>query len=101
MKYTNYRKLDKVEFLYPEWMSKDAEARLRKLFEQIQLTKELLWETVQTRNELQQELEELEKKWAKMSSFAKITFAEEEKDEIKETVHLGFNFGTEINNNLH
>ena len=101
MKYTNYRGIDKIEFKYPALMAKDAETKVRKLFEQIQLTKDLLGDAVIVAEELRTRLDELEKEWETMSNLIKVSYKEEEKEEVKGDIHLGFNFGTDINKHIH
>ena len=101
MKYTNYRVIDKIEFKYPELMAKDADTRVRKLFEQIQLTKDLLGDAVVVAEELRNRLDELEKEWETMSSLVKVTYKVEERDEVRGEINLGFNFGTDVNKHIH
>ena len=101
MKVTNYKKIDKIEFLYPELMAKDADAKLRKLFEQMQLTKDLIFEASMAADELRDRLEELEAEWNTAMNFANVTYVTEEKPEVRGEIHLGFNFGTDINKNIH
>lgn len=101
MKYTNYKKIDSIEFLYPELMSKDAQTAIRSLFEKMQMTKEMISETSMLLEELKKQFDEYDKKWNKLSSIAKVKFAVEEKGEIKNTVNIGLKMGTEINKNIH
>ena len=101
MKYTNYRVIDKIEFKYPALMAKDAETKVRKLFEQIQLTKDLLGDAVVVAEELRTRLDELEKEWETMSNLIKVTYKVEEREEVKGDIHLGFNFGTDVNKHIH
>ena len=101
MKYTNYKAIDKIEFKYPALMAKDADVKVRKLFEQIQMTKDLLGDAVIVAEELRTRLDELEKEWETMSNLIKVTYKEEEREEVKGNINLGFNFGTEVNKHIH
>ena len=101
MKYTNYREIDKIEFKYPELMAKDADVKVRKVFEQIQMTKDLLGDAVIVAEELRTRLDELEKEWETMSNLVKVTYKVEEREEVRGSINLGFNFGTDVNKHIH
>ena len=101
MKFTDYKQIDKIEFLYPELMSKDAKERVRKIHEQIQLSKDLLVDANTVANELRKKIISLEKEWELLSPLMKVTYKTIEKEEVRGEINLGFNFGTEINKNIH
>lgn len=101
MKFTDYKKIEKVEFLYPELMAKDAKERIMKLHEQIQLTEDVLAETNAVADELRKQLVEYEKEWDTISPLIKVSYGQIEKEEVKGEINLGFNFGTEINKHIH
>lgn len=101
MKFTDFKQIDKIEFLYPELMSKDAAARMVKLHEQIQLSEDLLVEANKVADELRKKIVEYEKEWNTIAPLCKITYKQVEKEEVKGKINLGFNFGTEINKHIH
>ena len=101
MKFIDYKKIEKVEFLYPELMAKDAKERIMKLHEQIQLTEDILAETNTVADELRKQLMEYEKEWETISPLIKVSYGQKEKEEVKGEINLGFNFGTEINKHIH
>ena len=101
MKFTDYKQIDKIEFLYPELMSKDAKERVRKIHEQIQLSKDLLVDANTVANELRKKIISLEKEWELLSPLMMVTYKTIEKEEVRGEINLGFNFGTEINKNIH
>ena len=101
MKFTDYKQIDKIEFLYPELMSKDAKDRVRKIHEQIQISEDLLAEANIVADELRGKIVALEKEWELLSPLMKVTYKVVEKKEVKGEINLGFNFGTEINKHLH
>lgn len=101
MKVANFRELDKVSFVYPELMSKDAELKVKNLFVEIQLTEDLLAEANKVSDELRARLKYLRNQWAALQSLVDVTFKTEEKKEIKNDVNLGFNFSADINKNIH
>lgn len=101
MKFTDYKQIDKIEFLYPELMSKDAKDRVRKIHEQIQISEDLLAEANIVADELREKIVTLEKEWELLSPLMKVTYKVVEKKEVKGEINLGFNFGTEVNKHLH
>ena len=101
MKFTDYKQIDKIEFLYPELMSKDAKERVRKIHEQIQLSEDLLAETNAVAEDLRKQIISLEKEWKLLSPLMKVTYKVIEKEEVRGEINLGFNFGTEINKHIH
>lgn len=101
MKFTDYKQIDKIEFLYPELMSKDAKDRVRKIHEQIQISEDLLAEANIVADELREKIVTLEKERELLSPLMKVTYKVVEKKEVKGEINLGFNFGTEINKHLH
>lgn len=100
MKFTNYKQLDKVEFLFPELMAKDAEAKVRKIFDQLQMSKELLAEANKVSEDLRERIITLEKEWETVMPLIKVTYKTFEKEEIKNRTNIGFKMGTEINKNI-
>lgn len=101
MKFTDYKQIDKIEFLYPELMSEDAKERVRKIHEQIQLSTDLLAETTLVAEDLRKQIASLEREWELLSPLMKVTYKVFEKEEVKGQINLGFNFGTDINKHIH
>ena len=101
MKFTDYKQIDKIEFLYPELMSKDAKERVRKIHEQIQLSTDLLAEMTISCEDLRKQIAALEKEWELLTPLMKVTYGVVEKEEVRGEINLGFNFGTEINKHIH
>ena len=101
MKFTDYKQIDKIEFLYPELMSKDAKERVRKIHEQIQLSTDLLAETTLVAEDLRKQIASLEREWELLCPLMKVTYKVFEKEEVKGQIKLGFNFGTDINKHIH
>lgn len=100
MKFTNYKQLDKIEFLFPGLMAKDAEAKIRKIFEQLQMSKELLAEANKVSDDLRERIITLEKEWETVLPLIKVTYKAYEKEEIKNRTNIGFKMGTEINKSI-
>lgn len=101
MKFTDYKQIDKIEFRYPELMSKDAKERVRKIHEQIQLSEDLLADANAVADELRKKITALKKEWELLSPLMMVTYKTIEKEEVRGEINLGFNFGTEINKNIH
>lgn len=101
MKVTNYKKLEKVEFLYPSLFAPNAEEQVKDLYAKIQKGKELLSEANAVADDLRKNILDMEKEWNNLMNVAEVTFKTEDINPIKETINIGFNFGTEINKNIH
>lgn len=100
MEFTNYKQLDKIEFLFPGLMAKDADAKIRKIFEQLQMSKELLAEANKVSEDLRERIKALEKEWETVMPLIRVTYKTYEKEEIKNRTNIGFKMGTEINKNI-
>lgn len=101
MIYTDYTKIKKVTFKVPELMSENAEAEAIKLFNDIRELKDKISDLRMEASNLEKNLKVLEAKWNILSSLLDIEFETGEKEDIQQTVNIGFNFGTEVNKHIH
>lgn len=101
MKFTDYKQLDKVEFLYPELMAENAEDRIRKMFEQRVMLEDLLADTCKSADDIRKRIAEIDKEWELISPLVRVTYKTFEKEEVKGEINLGFNFGTDVNKHIH
>ena len=101
MKYTNYKKLEKVIFRYPDLMEKNAEDKVKALFKDMEHTRELLADANSVADEYRKHLTDLEKQWQAISNMADFVYKTEDREDNTNEVNIGFNFSADINKNIH
>ena len=86
----------------PEILVSDyAEERMLKLFNDMKNKKEEIRSLRMQANELEKELNAMEDKWNTISVLFDIEYETKQKDEIKKTPTVGFNFDSSINKHIH
>ena len=101
MIYTDYTEIKKVTFKVPDMMTENAEQEVIKLFNDIKALKDKISELRMEASKLEKDLGVLEAKWNILSPLLDVEYATKEKEDIQQTVNIGFNFGTEVNKHIH
>ena len=82
-------------------MTNKAEEEVINLFERIKALKDEISGLRMEALKKDKELKILQDKWSLILPLLDIEYAMKEKEEVKEEINVGFNFGTEINKHLH
>lgn len=100
MKYTNYSKIKKINFRYPEIMAKDADSLVKELFEKLLTCKDMLAEANSVADGIRKTIKSLEEEWAAIQPLIDVVYETEDREEIINKVNIGFKMGTEVNKNI-
>ena len=101
MKFTDFKKINKVTFKYPELMREDSEQQVIDLFNRIYSLKEEIADIRTEADSKEKELLELQKKWNLIKDLISVEYETYEKDYTVESLNVGFKFSADINKNIH
>lgn len=100
MIFTDYKEIEKIEFIHPEFMSADAEQKAINLFNEIERTRDEIYSLREELDKMEASLALKEKAWENLENQMIVTFKTIEKDYKINKTNIGFNMSAEINKNL-
>lgn len=101
MIYTDYTQIERVTFKVPDMMTENADQEVIQLFNNIRDLKDKISNLRMEATKKDKELKVLQEKWNLLLPLLDIEYATKEKEDIQQTINVGFNFGTDINKHLH
>lgn len=101
MIYTDYTQIERVTFKIPDMMTENADQEVIQLFNNIRDLKDKISNLKMEATKKDKELKVLQEKWNLLLPLLDIEYATKEKEDIQQTINVGFNFGTDINKHLH
>lgn len=101
MKFTNFKKIKRVTFKYPELMDKDSEQKVIDLFNTINTLKDNISDIRSEANLKEKELVRLQEEWNTINKLIIVDYETYEKEVINNEVNIGFKFSADINKDIH
>lgn len=98
---TDYNNIKKVTSKVPELTKENIEESTIKLFNNIKALREKIYTLRDEISKYEKSLKDLISTWELISPILDIEYETVEKEEIHNQVNIGFNFGSEINKDIH